>query len=186
MKNLNKKVLLAVIAVAVVLAGATGFYLLGDGAAVGSAGGTGNDNDQASEVVQTGNSGFPVSELDSRVYSVVEDFLQAQVENDQHAVLSLLSTEHRAEWRDDSFLVSERAFETFDEVRLDDLKMGVIDFQRVDGTDLAAVYLNYSIQFIRDNEVVTQADVVEEVGLSLEGEDNWVIDRNMRSVASAK
>lgn len=124
---------------------------------------------------------FPLAEPDASVYAVVEKYLAMQIEYDQDSLLSLLSDEHRSEWQEESYLVPASAFDLFDEVRLEQLKMGVIDFQDIDGVEHGLLLTTYRVSFINDGNVEAAVDLIEEVGLSHEGE-TWLIELSRRSI----
>lgn len=176
MAKINKKVLAAAIAVVVVLLGATGFYLLSR---------DGGSTEGVSETIQAERTGFPINIRDARVHSALEKYLAAQAQNKREDVLAMLHPLHLQEWTDDSFLLTENAMEIFEEVRLGDVKLGVIDYQNRDGQQLASIYTNYTIYFIRNGNIAARVDVVEDVGMN-QAESDWLISRSLRTVVNSE
>lgn len=165
----NKKLLVTVVVLAVAVLGVAGFYMLSGG----------EDNTGVAPVVTTGK-GFPATEADAVVYAVIEQYLNAQIGSDRSAVTRMLSGEHLAEWTDSSFLVNDNAFELFDEIKLENLKMSVIDFNRREGKDLAAVMVSYSVTFMKDDKVEASVNLEEELGLGRYAGE-WLIDKSLRN-----
>jgi hypothetical protein len=112
---------------------------------------------------------------------VAEKYLAAQAGNDRAAVKLFLSEEHKLEWTDDSYLMTESAFDIFDEVKLADVRMGVIDFNRLEGKEVGTVLLNYSVQMLKDGKVEAEVELVEELGLA-NYQEMWLIERSLRRI----
>jgi hypothetical protein len=174
----KRKILwVSVLVLALAITGAAGFYFLSGGAAAGNAG---KDSEKDVTVVSQ-KTGYPASEKDARVYAVAEKYLAAQAGNDRAAVKLFLSEEHKLEWTDDSYLMTESAFDIFDEVKLADVRMGVIDFNRLEGKEVGTVLLNYSVQMLKDGKVEAEVELVEELGLA-NYQEMWLIERSLRRI----
>lgn len=165
----KKKIVLVVVALLMV-AGVAGFYLL-----------SGEEGNNTETAVAVGQGGFPASARDAKVYSQIEEYLQAQRANERDKVLGMLSPEHRLEWTDNSYLLTEQALAMFDEIRLGELKIGVIDFNDIEGKSRADVLLSYILFLVKDNQVTARVDMAEDLGL-IETGDGWLIDRSVRTV----
>jgi hypothetical protein len=170
----KKNLIITVSVLLVMVIGAIGFYLLSE---------QGDSSVPGTPAVTLGSSGFPVYQKDAAVYAVVEQYLTAQVQNDRSGMQSLLSAEHRSEWTEESYLIAESAFDLFDEIKISNLKMGIIDFQRYEGTDLSVFQMTYSVEFINGENMEAKIHLREEVGLEKNGDD-WFVDRSIRSVVS--
>ncbi|MCW3491322.1 hypothetical protein [Dethiobacter alkaliphilus] len=177
MKKLNKKVIL-IILIAVFAAGGTLVFMLFSGGD-DSAGSVGTG------VVQSGRSGFPVDERDARIYSTIEQYLSAQAENQRDSVVRMLTEEHRKEWTDESFLLTEAARDAFDEITTENLKLGVIRYEnQPGGIRQAIVFTEYDLVFINGEEVDLKVEVAEDL-MFTEVDGEWLLSSNNRMLAEA-
>jgi hypothetical protein len=134
--------------------------------------------------VVSGNRAFPVAEKDALVYSIVDAYMQAQIKNNREELLTLLTEQKQNSWTDSLYLLNETAFRDFDEIKLSDLKLGVITFNRHGDSETAALLAIYGMQFIKDSAVVFEVSLQEELGL-MELDGNWLLDYSVRTEASS-
>lgn len=86
------------------------------------------------------------NEQDGAIYRATEEFISALVADRREDVLKLLTSDHRASWSDDSFLLTEDAKRQFEEFALENLTYTVVRYinneetQFIDNGFIFAVY----------------------------------------------
>jgi len=138
----------------------------------------------------TGDSGTPRRQLetvqpnenDGAIYRATEEFVRALVADEREKVLSLLTADHRASWRDESFLLTEEAKQQFDEFAVENMTYTVVRYINNEDTgfrEMAMLFVVYDVVMKQDGREVSRVKMQDNLAFR---QDNgqWLIAINER------
>jgi triphosphoribosyl-dephospho-CoA synthetase len=103
------------------------------------------------------------NEDDGAIYSTTKKFINALVADDRETLLTMLTSEHRSAWRDESFLVTDAAKAQFDEIALENLNYTIVKYVNNEETNFENTGMIFAVY-----DVVMKNDGLEEGRLKLQ------------------
>jgi triphosphoribosyl-dephospho-CoA synthetase len=103
------------------------------------------------------------NEDDGAIYGTTKKFINALVADDRETLLTMLTSEHRSAWQDESFLVTDSAKAQFDEIALENLNYTVVKYVNNEETNNKNTGMIFAVY-----DVVMKNDGMEEGRLKLQ------------------
>lgn len=122
------------------------------------------------------------NENDGAIYRATEEFVRALVADNREKVLSLLTSDHRASWRDESFLLSEEAKQQFEEFAMENLTHTVVRYINNEETnfqEMAMVFAVYDVVMKNGGQEANRIKMQDNLIFRQEG-GQWLIAINER------
>lgn len=122
------------------------------------------------------------NENDGAIYRVTEEFIRALVADDREKVLSLLTADHRASWRDESFLLTAEAKQQFEEFAVENLTHTVVRYINNEETnfqEMAMLFAVYDVVMKSGGQEQNRIKMQDNLALRREN-GQWLIAVNER------
>lgn len=144
----------------------------------------------SSQEANTGNGGSPRSKLeavkpnedDGAIYQTTKEFVNALVTDDRQQVLSMLTSEHRNTWKEESYLVTGDAKEKYDEFVVEKLQHTVVKYLNNEETNFentGMVFAVYDVIMKKDGQEQGRVKIQESLVFRQEN-GKWLISLDDR------
>jgi hypothetical protein len=122
------------------------------------------------------------NEDDGVIYHTTKEFVQALVTDDRQKILSMLTSEHRNTWEDESYLITEEAKSQYDEFTVENLQHTVVKYINNEDTNFentGMVFAVYDVIMKKDGQEQGRVKIQESLVFRQENE-KWLITLNDR------